>query len=598
MTVLQALDRYYDRMAARHDVVAPGWSAEPIGAVLELDADGTARRALAWLDERGKRPRPERVPKWFSRSGNGSTPNFLWDNAAYALGLGDKEAGKTARDHAAFRALHLRELDGDADPGLAALRAFVERWAPDQDRPPGLDDKLLGFSIAFRLRGDDRLLHERPAARAQVERLRTAGAPGTAGFCLVRGARLPLVRLHPKIKGVDGTASAEVPLVSFNRDAFTSYGFEQGYNAPTSGAAAFRYGAALNALLTRGGRNRLRIGDASVAFWADASAYDAALAEQAAAAAEDVFAAAFNDAPPVATDAQQAASVRGALEVAAEGRAVAGLTPAVLGGVAFHVLGLAPNAARLSVRYWIVGAFARFADALDAHAAALAIQPKPWGAKPPSVARMLVRTTAVQEKFENVPNGLAGEVMRAVLTGAPYPRTWLAAAVIRLRAGDDPGRGWHAAAIKACLTRIEGEPPVLACIDPDNPSVAYQLGRLFAVLESAQREANAGRRINAGIADRYYGSASATPSRVFPTLMRGARTHISTAHKINRGFWLDGKIQAIVGRLPPDLPRALRLEDQGRFAIGYYHERASRPGNGNGAGEAEAPALPADDQET
>jgi CRISPR-associated protein Csd1 len=575
VTVLQALDRYYDRMAARGEVVSPGWSTEPIGAVLELDADGTALRAIAWLDNAGKRPRPERVPKWFSRQGIGSTPFFLWDNAAYVFGLGDKESRKTARDHAAFRALHLAELDGDPDPGLAALRVFIERWSSDQPRPPGLDDRLLGFSIAFRMRGETRLLHNRPAAAIHVERLRTAGAAGAEGFCLVRGARLPLVRLHPKIKGVAGTAQAEVPLVSFEPSAFSSYGHLQGYNAPTSKVAADRYGAALNALLARDARTRLRVADATVAFWADASCLDAALAEHAARAAEDWFSSIETDAPRGATDDQQAASVRDALNVVAKGRGVAGLTPAILDRVAFHVLGLAPNAGRISVRYWIEGDFARFRDALDAHAAALAIEPRRWGERPPSVQRVLLKTTAVQEKFENVPNGLAGEVMRAVLTGAPYPRTWLIAAIIRLRAGDDPSGGWHAAAIKACLTRIEGEAPVPVRIDPDNPSVAYQLGRLFAVLEKAQYAALG--RVNASIADRYYGSASSTPVRVFGSLMRGGRTHVSDARRRGKGLWIEGRLKEIVARLPPDLPRSLRLEDQGRFAIGYYHESAYRP---------------------
>ncbi len=165
--------------------------------------------------------------------------------------------------------------------------------------------------------------------------------------------------------------------------------------------------------------------------------------------------------------------------------------------------------------------------------------------------------------------------MRAVLSGTPYPRTWLAAAVIRLRAGDDPASGWHAAAIKACLHRLtpKESPPV--SLDPDFPKVAYQLGRLFAVLEAAQYAALG--RVNATIADRYYGAASATPARVFGALLRGARTHVSGAQKLNKGFWITPRLEGIMARLPPELPRTLRLEEQGLFAIGYYHERASRP---------------------
>lgn len=573
MTILQELDRYYGRMADRGDVVPPGWSMEPIGVVLELGPDGALLGTELRLDAR-KKALTARAPKWFSRQGTGSTPYFLWDNAAYALGLGAKDPGKTARDHVAFKALHLDALADEQDEGLLALRRFLEAWVPDRAQVPGLDDKALVLNIAFRLQGETRLIHERPAAAAHIDRLRGAVRQGEAGFCLVRGTRLPLVRLHPKIKGVDGTASAEVPLVSFNVDAFTSYGKDQGLNAPTSEEAAFRYGAALNALLSRGGPNRMRIADASVAFWADASALDAAVAEAAARAAEDVFGSIFDDrpAPEGTTDAQQAQRVRERLQEVAKGAPLTTLAPELREGVRFNVLALAPNAARLSVRTWLSDDFSRFADALAQHQEDLRVEPAPWGDRWPSVHRLLARTTALQEKSENIPPGLGGAVLRAALAGTPYPRTLLTAAIVRLRAGDDPARGWHAAVIKACLARINSEDAAPVSLDPNNSSPAYQLGRLFAVLESAQYAALG--RVNASIADRYYGAASATPARVFGPLLRSAQTHISTARKLGKGLWIDKRLEEITDALPASLPASLRLEDQGRFAIGYYHERS------------------------
>ena len=434
------------------------------------------------------------------------------------------------------------------------------------------------FNLAFRLQGSVELIHRRPAALATIDRLRAASISGAMGFCLVRGARLPLVRLHPKIKGIDGTASAEVPLVSFNNDAFTSYGKEQGYNAPTSQEAAFRYGTALNALLARGGANRLRIGDASVAFWADASALDAAVAEAAARAAEDVFAM-LNDEKPLpegAKDKGEATALRTALRSVAAGAPLSLLAPALKPGVRFHVLALAPNAARLSVRTWLSDDFSFFAHALANHQSDLSIEPPPRGGRwPPAVNTLLRRTTALLEDSKNILPGLAGAVLQAVLAGTAYPRTLLTSTMIRLRAGDDASTGWHAAVIKACLSRTLNEEPAPVSLDPDNPSPAYQLGRLFAVIEKAQREALG--RVNSSVADRYYGAFSATPARVFATLMRSARTHISSAQKLNRGFWIDGRLEQIIGMLPETLPATLRLEDQGRFAIGYYHERAYFP---------------------
>jgi len=469
--------------------------------------------------------------------------------------------------------LHLLELSDESDEGLAALCRFLEGWTPDRFAAPLFTEKLLAWNLAFQLDGEHRLLHERPAAAVHVERLRAGLAPGDSIMCLVTGQRAAPARLHPKIKGVDGTASAEVPLVSFNVPAFESYGKEQGSNAPTSEGAAFRYGAALNRLLDRGAsRNRIRIGDATVAFWADASD---AVDEAAAAAAEDFFAqlVAADAGDATADDAGEAAKLREALAKVAAGRPVAELGLGLMAGTRFHVLGLAPNAARLSVRYWLDDRFEAFAKRLGEHYRDINIEPWPWREKPPSIQRLLVKTTALQEKFDNIPPLLAGEVARAVLGGTRYPRTLLTAALTRLRAGDDPARGWHAAVIKAVINR-SGEEPVPVALDPDNPSAAYQLGRLFAVLESAQYAALG--RVNATIADRYYGSASSTPARVFGALLRGLRTHVSDARKRGRGGWIEPKVGEIIAKLPPELPRTLRLEDQGRFAVGYYHQRASR----------------------
>jgi CRISPR-associated protein Csd1 len=432
---------------------------------------------------------------------------------------------------------------------------------------------MLDANIVFRLDGELGYVHQRDAARWLIEP--RIGGDGPIGFCLVSGVEAPLRRLHPSIKGVEGAQSSGASLVSFNLDAFTSYGKEQGANAPVSEAAAFRYGAALNRMLDRGSSNRVArpIGDASVVFWADTSGV---VDETAAKAAEDAFGAWFDqpaEGSQGADDASEAAKLRDALDLLANGRPIQNLGLGLVPGTRFHVLGLAPNAARLSVRYWLDDSFDAFAARLADHYRDLSIEPAPWGAKPPSVQRLLVKTTALQEKFDNIPPLLAGEVMRAVLGGSRYPRTLLSAAIVRLRAGDAPWTGWHAAAIKACINRSEEENVPMA-LEPDNPSAAYQLGRLFAVLESAQYAALG--RVNAPISTRYYGSASATPARVFGPLLRGLRHHVADALKQGRGGWIDGKVGEIIAKLPPNLPPTLRLEDQGRFAVGYYHERAAR----------------------
>lgn len=602
MSVLQALDRYYHRMAARGEAEAPGWSREKIGWAVILSPDGVPVDVQDIHEVSGKKKiaRLLDVPAAVKRT-VGISPNLLWDKTAYVLGRTAGEGKRTAEEHARFRDDHLGPLKDQTDEGLTALRRFLETWTPERFDAAPFDPEMLDANVVFRLVGDGGYLHDRPAARRLVEARAQAG--GDQAICLVTGHEAPIERLHPAIKGVQGAQSSGAALVSFNLDAFTSYGKEQGANAPTSQAAAFRYGAALNRMLDRASTNRLPrpVGDATVVFWADAEN------EEKAAAAEDVFLRMFEPAPTpkegaadpqLERDLQEAEDIRQALKPFSEGRPVKAPKLELARGVRFHILGLSPNAARLSVRFWITDDFESFARRLADHYDDLNIEPTPWRAAPPSASRLLVKTTALLEKFDNIPPLLAGEVMRSVLTGAPYPRTMLSAAIIRLRAGDDPATGWHAAAIRAVLAREHrlkhpDERNWLMSLEKDRDDPPYQLGRLFAALETAQRQALG--QVNATIRDRYFGAASATPAHVFPLLLRGAQSHLGKLRKDNKGGWIEREIEEITAHLPPDLPRSLRLDAQGRFAIGYYHQRkaqfAGRPAgetdNEEGAGDVD-----------
>ncbi|HEY4252165.1 MAG TPA: type I-C CRISPR-associated protein Cas8c/Csd1 [Roseomonas sp.] len=572
MSLLQALDRYYGRMAARGEAEAPGYSREKISFAIVLAPDGTVVDAIDRRVQSGKKlvPRLEEVPAAAKRTA-GILPNLLWDKSAYVLGRTAGEGRRTAEEHAAFKALHLKLLGETRDAGLLALRRFLERWTPERFDAPPFTAEMLDANLVFRLDGEAGLLHQRDAAQQLVAAQSMDDAP--RAICLVSGVEAPVRRLHPVIKGVEGAQSSGAALVSFNLDAFTSYGKAQGDNAPTSEAAAFRYGAALNRMLDRGSRNRLPrpIGDATVVFWADAS-------EEVAAPLETLFDAFFSPSPATADDpardAENAAKLREALRIFAEGRPIKELDPGLAEGVRFHVLGLSPNAARLSVRFWLSDRFEDFAQRLARHYRDLEIDPLPWR-NPPSVNWLLAKTTALQGKFDNIPPLLAGEVTRAVLAGTAYPHSLLAAALIRLRAGDDPATGWHAAAIRAVLARCNDrrEPPPVS-LDRDEPNAAYQLGRMFAMAEIAQRMALG--KVNATIRDRYFGAASATPASVFPLLLRGMQNHLSKLRKDGKGGFIEREMDQIAEQLPSSLPRSLRLEEQGRFVIGYYHQRRAR----------------------
>ncbi|QIG80242.1 type I-C CRISPR-associated protein Cas8c/Csd1 [Stakelama tenebrarum] len=582
MTILQALDRYYDRMAG---AAASGWTKAGFGWCIVLGADGSVVAVNDLHDNSGRKPRRVEfnVPAGPKRT-SGIAPNFLWDKTSYTLGRTAGAGKRVMQEHEAFVTLHRERLAGVADAGLKALLAFLENWRPerfDDDSP--FTDEMLDANIMFRLDGTTGYIHESDEAVRLVDHFAADGATSDTVMCLVTGRQGTLERLHPAIKGVRDAQSSGAALVSFNLDAFTSYGQIQGANAPTSQEAAARYGGALNAMLARDSVNRVSqpIGDATTVFWADAGEAETEDSAEAAAAAEAWFAGPIEG----ITDAEEAEKLRVELEAVAAGRPISDVRPAIAKGTKFHVLGLSPNAARLSVRFWEEGDFERFARRLADHHRDLTIKPLPSGWKAPSVSLLLARTTALQGKFENIPNQLAGEVMRSVLTGRPYPRSWLSAILIRLRAGDDPSFGWHAAACRGVLHREyrlgfrEREVPM--ALDRTHANPGYLLGRLFAVYELAQIAA-LGRGVNATMRDKFFGGASATPASIFPLVISNGQNHLAKARKTSPGwaFLIERELESIMDTiepgLPHTLPRALPLEDQAEFAIGYYHQRSAK----------------------
>jgi CRISPR-associated protein Csd1 len=583
MSMLAALVRAYERLP---DAPPFGFSLEKIGFIVSLHADGAVAHVIDLRDDGSKRqPLPMQVPQPVKRT-VAIAPNFLWDKTAYALGVTAGEGRRTVQEHEAFRERHREWLAGTNDTGLLAFLAFLDAWTPETFETRGWPVDLLDQNVVFALeaeRHEKGFLHERPAARAAWLR-RMGAAASDPRVCLVTGAPGPVARLHPAIKGVWGAQSSGANLVSYNLDAFTSYGHAQGDNAQVSEAAAFAYTTALSRFLDRDSGQRLQVGDASTVFWADAENNASAKeAEALFAALWGVEAAAEEGAANAAkADAAEAGRVKERLAAIRDGRPLAEVEPELSEGVRFFVLGLAPNAARLAVRFYVEDTFGRITGNYQHFLADMRIHPGPAGQ--PGLWRYLIEL-AVQGKRENVPPTLAGAWMRAILEGTPYPLTLLSTALMRARS-DQSVNALRAAMMKAVLIRNYGmEVPV--ALDEDNPNAAYQLGRLFAVLEGAQYAALG--RVNAPIGDRYYAAASATPARVFATLLRGLKVHVADARKRGRGGWIEPRVAEIMTHLRADLPRTLRLEDQARFAIGYYHEKARRLSTTEGEVLIEAP---------
>ncbi len=584
MTILTELARLYDRLAAEGKAPPRGYSMEKIGGEVVLDGEGRvlAIRDLRTADDKGRpQPRVMAVPDGGTRT-SGIKPNTLWDKTAYVLGVTAKKdrdkkpvlddagrlipetEGRVEKEHAAFIARHEALLEGAGDEGLQALLGFVRAWRPEMFAERGFDPALLDQNLVFRLDGDfnedgtPRFIHERPAAQALIVGGEDDG--GESGLCLVSGETAPPARLHPMIRGVQGAQSSGAALVTFNLDAFTSFGKKQGENAPVSDKAAFAYGAALNALLAKGSGRSLRIGDATVVFWAE-------VAESARAATiEEMMAGVL--APEEKGETEKLAAL---LRDIARGRASEpGLDPATR----VFILGLAPNAARLSVRFWRPGTLGDFARNITRFWEDLAQQPPAW--KGPPAAWSLLFESAIRAggkpKADTIPPRLGGDLMHAVLTGGPYPRTLLSSVVTRIRA--DHVVNARRVAIIAAVLRRNFKEDIPMSLDRENPDPAYRLGRLFAVLEGIQQAALPG--LNATIRDRYFAAAMATPARVFPLLVRNAMHHLSNLKKGDAGglaHWFEAEMGEIWSALEAAPPRSLNLEAQGRFIAGYYHQR-------------------------
>jgi len=614
MSMLASLVRAYDRLP---DAPPFGFSAEKIGFCVVLNDDGSVA-AVEDLrgDDKKRSPRMLLVPQAVKRTA-GIAPNFLWDKSAYVLGVTAGEGRRTAEEHAAFRARHAEWLADSDDRGLLALARFLQGWTPDTFAPPLWPEEIRDQNIVFALADGYRegFLHDRPAARALWRRIGAAGAsdPQT---CLVTGDAAPVARLHPSVKGVWGAQSSGASLVSFNLDAFTSYGHEQGDNAPVSEAAAFAYAAVLNRYLDRDSGHRIQIGDASTVFWADCSEEDlAGLAE--------LWAGKMLGARRKAGDAETLveSQIENNLLALRDGKPLREIAPRLAQGVRIFLLGLSPNAARLSVRFYWEGDFGTLAQHYADYLRDVAMEPAP--ARPVFSIRAATLRTAPAEtrngqlKYDGdrVSPLLSGELLRAIISGARFPRALLGLLVLRVRSDHVLDR-IRISLIKGLILRdmrLDGRLPknadgsdnkdYLMRADPDDPNPARRLGRLFALIERAQLAA-LGDNMNSTVADKFLGAAAATPRNVFPMLVRNARRH--HIKRLRNGHsdaeWIKDagharKIAAILDREIGELwvetdgllPLQHSTKEQGLFLVGYYQERYARRDTGT-PGEEPGPA--------
>jgi len=569
--ILQALAKHYEDLAAQGKLSPPGWSDSNISYALYINDAGELEQAVSLRreEERGKTkvlaPRPMSLPAPVKRS-SGIASNFLWDNSSYILGTDKK--GKPQRSlecFAACKTLHHQLLDGVDSPAARAVLAFFDRWDPTRAREhPALADKLedilSGVNLVFRYDGS--FPQDNPQIQKAWQHHYDDAGDGPELVCLVTGKKGPVEAVHPSIKGVAGAQSSGAALVSFNADAFCSYGRTQNLNAPTSRYAAFAYTSALNHLL--GDREYVgRIGDTTVLFWAAGGQK----------AYQGFFMASLFGAPTT----YSASDIQKMVLDLCQGKPVLFDETKLDPSTTFYILGLSPNAARLSVRFFGENSFGAFVKNVRAHQERLEIVRPSFDKFETLPLWKLLGETVNQNSRDKSPTpGMAGETLRAILTGTRYPATLLNGVSLRIRAERKITRG-RAAILKAYYLKnphpdIPKEVLTMS-LNPGSTNIPYNLGRLFSVLEAIQSSANPG--INTTIKDRYFNSASATPSRVFPTLINLAQKHL---RKLDRGWSISYRKQLteLTDKLGETFPDRLSLPQQGSFQLGYYHQTQAR----------------------
>ena len=581
--ILQALYEYYQRKTAEpdSDLAELGFEQKQLPFIIEINRQGQLVQIEDTREGVGNKKTAQSfiVPQGVKKT-SGVATNLLWDNTEYVLGIDknsqtkddpeeeqqrlsllEKRKQRVNEQHQAFiDKIKLLPTPAINDEGVQAVIHFLEQFEPASlESLPFWQELITNPFLSFRLQGDRSLVCQRlaviDALRANNEELPNTDEP--SAICLITGESSQAERLHTSIKGVWGAQSAGANIVSFNLDAFNSYGKDQGFNAPVSKKATFAYTTALNYLLRKNSPQRMQIGDTSTVFWSEKpTTFESTIV--------DIFSEPPRDDPDKNT--QAVASLYDAI--------FNGLLSSGEGQIRFYVLGLAPNAARIAIRFWQVATVGELAARIRQHFDDLAIVHGDKQLPHLPLFRLLV-ATATQGKADNIPPNIAGETMRSILSGQPYPQSLLSAAIRRNRAEQDVTYA-RAALLKACINRMtrhknpDIKEELNMALDESNDNIGYRLGRLFAVLEKAQEEASPG--INATIRDRYYSAASSTPVSVFSTLLKLKNHHISKLDNKGRATNLEKLIGQIMEAIT-DFPPNLSMLDQSRFAIGYYHQR-------------------------
>lgn len=605
--ILQSLVQYYEALESKGRITRPGWCRAKVSFALRISESGELLDVIRLTNDveirqkKGgikiiKEPQLLIVPEMVTTRTIKVTANFLCDNTSYILGVDNK--GKPARSRECFNCAkekHLELLDSVDSAAAKAVKNYFQNWNPETAMDNAalndyLDEMMSGGNLIFDI-ANFGYAHEDKAIREAWERhLERAEADGEdAGTCLITGRRSKIARIHGNIRGVRGAQSSGASLVSFNDPSFESYEKKQSFNAPISTYAAYAYTTALNHLISDSQHSTV-IGDATIVYWSEDGNEEY----------QDIFSAVTE---PKEDNYEIVDGVFKKLEA---GRAVdvGNVIDDISMDKRFYILAIAPNAARLAIRFFYQDSFEKILGHLKDHYDRMEIARPEWETskrKYIGAWQMLQETVNKKSKDKKPVSSMASSVLRAMISGGKYPETLYLNTLGRIYAEQDDEESkiskitsGRAAIIKAYLLRNKNydkeEIPMGLNVACDN--VAYVLGRTFSVLEAIQEDSNDNRNdkknekrkksINSTIKDRYFNAACATPASIFPVLFKLKNSHIRKIDSPNMVIHYEKLLTELQSKVPAAehqcaaYPKRLSLEEQGMFVLGYYHQNEKR----------------------
>lgn len=577
--ILQALETCYDIMTKDKDFdVAPfGYSKVMIHFAIVIDEEGQVKSILDLRE--GKRGEFHTVPIQEGRS-SGIKPYILCDKSKYLLGKEIDEKGKLLTFNTYLRAMydkHKQVFGRLNNKGIRAIEKFLVRTLEGEEWPISIThDCYKGSLIIFKLENEIGYIHEDIEVKTYWEDHLNDQEGNSKNEiiaqCLISGEyNSKIVQKHTLIKGVMGAQPAGASLSSINMDSAESYSRKKAANAPMSEKTMFKYTTALNSLINSD-TNKMIIGDTTCVFWTEKE-----ITGNCVALLKGLFGGVqVDEEKEVGMSTSETKHTKNVLERVLKGLHISSEMLEIEKDTTVYILGLSPNMARISIRFWYKDTFGHFIEKIKMHYEDMEII-KSDKVREMVTIRDVLKSIAVQGKNENVPKVVQNALFTAITGGSAYPQGIYTNILIRMRAeaGDDwcvnPARVSY---IKAFLKRkyrinqwIEKEGELTVALNENSTNTGYQLGRLFSVLEKLQQDSG-----NTGLRECYFASASTNPKVVFPAILKLAQNHVAKVSKTEGGCYMDKLCQEILGNIE-EFPTSLSLDDQGLFILGYYHQK-------------------------